>query len=137
MSASLVKWYGLDEYMAELRAFPLALTAEGNGIAKDTADAAASEVRAAYPKRTGNLRKGVRVRKKYRRETLRASYEVRNTAPHAYIYEHGTRARHTRYGADRGSMPAGNVFIRITERHWREFVERIKDLLRERGGKVA
>jgi len=112
-------WEDLDELKAALRQLPRQLAADGAVIVAATAEAAANEIRDAYPVRTGNLRKGVKVRK-VNVSDFGAVAAVVNDAPHAYIFEHGTVARHTDIGADRGSMPPGHVFIPIMERRRRE-----------------
>jgi Bacteriophage HK97-gp10, putative tail-component len=126
-------WEDLDELKAQLRALPHELAAEGAEIVERTAEAAAAEMRATYPERTGNLRKGVKVQKTNTSE-FGAVATVVNTAPHSYIFEHGTVARHTDIGADRGSMPPGHVFIPIVERRRRDmYLNDFAELL-ERAG---
>ena len=46
-----------------------------------------------------------------------AAAQVINRAQHACIFEKGTQARHTDLDADRGTMPAGNVFIPRAIKH--------------------
>jgi hypothetical protein len=110
-------WTGLEEFKAQMKALPEHLTAQADGIVRQFAELAASQMRARYPAKTGNLRRGVQV--KYQRREARTTAIVQNVAPHAHIYESGTAARHytgtdklgRRYtmGA-RGSMPPGHVF---------------------------
>lgn len=105
-----IVWDGLDELRAELRKLPAELADEASGIVLQHADGAAQEIKAAYPSRTGNLRNGMAViRSAAGRFGVGAI--VRNRAPHAWIFENGTQARHASIGANRGSMPPGHVFI--------------------------
>ena len=115
------KWQGLLELQQQLHELPDDLREVARYIIEDTAQDAAVEIRAAYPRKTGKLAASVVV-------TLRASGPygvvalVRNTAPHAHIFEHGTVARHTKEGWPRGIMPAGNVFVPRIMRHRRRMV---------------
>ena len=86
-------------------------------------------MRAAYPEGPrGNLKQRLKV-------TLREGNEfgaggmVKNTAPHAFIFEQGTQARYVttrplgrakNFGYRRGAMPPGRVFIPIAIRRRRE-----------------
>lgn len=131
MSAS-VKWSGLDELRAELRRLPADLTDDASDIVEGAAQAAKTEIYDAYPERTGNLRSHLTV-------ALRsagrygAGAVVKNTAKHAYLFEMGTQARHTELGANRGSMPAGHVFVPIIIRRRRIMYDQLKSLLTRHG----
>ena len=135
MGAS-VKWSGLDEFIAELRNLPADLAADGSAIVTDTAEEARDAIVAAYPHRTGNLKKDVRL-------TVRtagrfgAAVVVRSAAKHAHIFEIGTQARHNKLGANRGSMPAGNIFVPIAIRKRRLMYERLKRMMQDKGLSVS
>ena len=126
------KWQGLLELQQQLHALPDHLREVARYIIEDTAQDAAVEIRGAYPRKTGKLASSVTV-------TLRTSgpygvvAQVRNTAPHAFIFEHGTVARHTTEGWARGVMPAGNVFLPRIYRHRRRMYERLTQVLRDEG----
>lgn len=122
-----VKWDGLDELRAELRSMPDGMAAEGDQIVLSSAESAASEIRAAYPVRTGRLRKGVQVRRSAAGR-FGSGAIVQNVNPIAFIFENGTQARHTELGADRGSMPPGHVFIPRVIKWRRRMNERLKAL---------
>lgn len=132
MSNNRIHWDGLEELRRVLRALPADLAVEASGIVLSHAEGAAREIRAAYPTRTGNLRNGVVVSKqaagRYGTGVL-----VKNSAPHAFIFEHGTQARHNAIGANRGSMPPGNVFIPRVIRWRRKMYEALKALLQKNG----
>jgi hypothetical protein len=133
-------WTGLEEFKAQMKALPAHLTAQADSIVRQSADLAAAQMRARYPARTGNLRRGVTVTS--RRSEARLTAVVQNVAKHAHIYESGTAARHytgtdklgRRYvmGA-RGSMPPGHVFWPIYYARRRQMFVALTDLLRREG----
>jgi len=133
-----VKWTGLRELQAELATLPEDLSAEGATLVYDTADSAAAEIVAAYPRVTGDTRNGVKVRR--RTAPTRVSATVVNTAPLAFIIENGTQARHyvTKKGVPHvlGRMPALHVFGRIIPRWRRRLTDQLKALLVAHGAKV-
>jgi len=132
MANNRLRWHGLDELKADLRRLPEELAQEGSAIIFAHADGAMAEIAAAYPTRTGNLRKGLR-------RTINAVGRwgagalVKNVAKHAWIFEHGTQARHTAIGANRGAMPAGRVFIPIVMRWRRKMYAQLAALLERHG----
>jgi hypothetical protein len=136
------KTEGLAELLRELQNLPMELTAEAGGIVLDTAEAAASEIRAAYPEQsktqygTGNLRNGVRV-KVVDAGQFGAAARVASTAPHAYMYENGTAARQTGRGYNRGAMPAKHVVVPTAIRKRRGMYRELAALLERRGATVT
>jgi hypothetical protein len=135
-SRNRIRWDGLDQLKADLRALPANLGAEGGAIVEAHADIAIADIDAAYPTRTGRLRKGL---KKTINRTGRfgTGAVIRNNAPHAYIFEHGTKARHNAIGAFRGSMPAGNVFIPRMQKWRRRMYQQLAALLERAGLRVT
>jgi len=127
MSTS-VTWTGIDEFREWLRSLPVDAPREAEKIIQGEANAAAFAIRSRYPARTGNLRSKVVVQRRVNRAGV-VSYVVKNTAKHAAIFEYGTQARHTRIGANRGSMPSGHVFIPIVLQRRRTMFLLLKDLL--------
>lgn len=124
-----VVWSGMDELRAEFKKLPETAHGEALKLAEGAANGAAVDLRAAYPVGpTGNLRKGVVVTH-FSKGKLYAGAVVKNTAPHAWIFENGTQARHTDLGANRGAMPPGHVFIPIIIRARHRLVEQFKALL--------
>jgi hypothetical protein len=124
---------GITETQAELRVQPQALAKATQVLAMRTARDAASDIRKSYPKRSGRLRDGVLVRKGYGAGKTKASAHVVNTNPIAHNFEHGTQARHTKDGIDRGTMPAGNIFIPAMVR-WRWlFYQSVKQIMEAAG----
>lgn len=139
MSAS-VRFTGLEEFKAALSRLPQELSGEGQAIVYGAADEAAAEIIAKYPARTGNLRKGVKVTRSA--SAFATTAVVKNTAPHAFIFENGTEARHyfTDPGGVRkevGKMPPGHVFVPIVIRKRREMYEQLKALLVKAGLSVS
>ena len=135
MSAK-VTWSGLDELREALRRLPTDMADDAGDIVLGAAEAAKTEIVAAYPRRTGNLKNHVYVRKSAA-GPYGAGAIVTNTAPHAFIFENGTQARHTKIGANRGSMPPGHVFIPIVMRRRRTMYEQLKSLLVRHGLMVS
>lgn len=127
-----VRWTGLNEEIQELKRLPEAFHGESDHIQQEESNAAAFAIRSRYPARTGNLRKGVVVRR-FVRSSGHIVYELKNVAPHALIYELGTQARHTKIGANRGSMPPGRVFQPIYLQRRRTMFLRLIEMVRRAG----
>lgn len=105
MSHNRLQMNGLDELRRELRQLPEDLAREASAIILAHAEDAGRRVRTAYPEGpTGNLKHRVTVNQEAGRFGTRAL--VRSRAPHAWIFEKGTRDRRTHSGANRGRMPA-------------------------------
>lgn len=142
MSAS-VQFDGLDELRAALRNMPTHLRGQAANIVEAAGNAAATEIRAAYGKHrhTGNLQEGVTVEHE-RQAGVTARSVVKSTAPHAYIFENGTQARHTDLGWNRGVMPAGgkpagHIFVPVVVRHRRAMEAKLEDMLKGEGFEVS
>lgn len=131
MSKNKIVFTGLVENYAELKKLPVALRDDAAPIVNSTADGAALEIVATYPKRTGNLARRVYVKKRASEFAVTAT--VINPAPHAILFEYGTQARHNALGANRGSMPAGHVFVPVIVRRRSGMWERFKALLVKHG----
>lgn len=131
MSNNRFQFEGLDELREALRALPQELAGEASHIIEASKNGAEADIKAAYPDRTGDLR-----------DHLTSSLEtsgvavvgvVKNTSKLAWIFENGTQARHNALGANRGSMPAGHVFIPVIIRYRRQMYENLKALLVRKG----
>jgi hypothetical protein len=133
VSAS-VKWNGLEELRAQLRQLPAELTGEASHIVEGAANGAAVDLRVAYGAhvRSGKLQDKVVVTHRDRGK-FSAGAIVKNLARHAWLFENGSQARHTEIGADRGSMPAGHVFIPIVMRARAVMYDQLKALLVRKG----
>jgi hypothetical protein len=62
---------------------------------------------------------------------------VKNTAPHAILFELGTQARHTKIGANRGSMPPGHVFVPRIVKARRKLTADLKAMVAAHGAVVT
>lgn len=128
---------GLSELRAALRKLPGDLTDEASEIVMRAADGAKAEVVGAYPEREGRLRRGVTVDRSKGQFTHRAI--VRSRAPHAHLFEFGTKARRNKSGANRGSMPKApqsHAMLPIVIRRRRAMVDALIDLVRRAGFQV-
>jgi hypothetical protein len=115
-----VKWTGLDSFMAELQLLTSDLVDEANTIMWASAEAAAREIAAAYPYESGALRRGLTITAA--RGTVIAGAELRQKAPHGYIYEHGTTQRTNKAGSNRGRMAGRPTFEPIANEHRKQAI---------------
>lgn len=105
-----VQWTGLDEMRAALRALPQTLATEATHIVEAAANSAAREIKARYPRKSGNLSDHLTLTPEAV-GPFGVAYRLQNTAKHAWIYESGTELRYTVAGVPRGRMPASHVFL--------------------------
>lgn len=136
MAKSLFVWEGLKELRDELLKLPETLTGEAMDLIERTVNATAAEIRQAYPTRTGNLRKGVKV-SSILRSGFVAGATLKNTAKHAVLFELGTQARHNKLGANRGSMPPGHVFTPRAVKARRALTVKLKEIVARHGAVVT
>jgi hypothetical protein len=106
-----VTWNGLDSFKRELQVLTSDLVSEAEGILVESAFAAGDAIRASYPYVEGALQRGVTVIPS--RGIVLAGAELKNLAPHAYIYEHGTKVRANKAGDNRGFLHPTPTFIPI------------------------
>lgn len=136
MSVDLV---GFDALLQELANAPKEIRAEAMAIVRDTTEAAASDIRSAYPKFTGNL--ASRVKTVYPGESVIAGIVI-STAPHSHLYEFGTKQRTTKSGANRGAATAhkghgDTVTPTIAVKHRRRMYDRLVEMLRGKGFQIG
>lgn len=133
MSNNRFVFAGLEQLKADLRKLPQDLAAEGGHIVEDAGNSASVEIRTGYGKsrRTGSLQDKVSV--SHRASRFGASSVIRSADREALIFEVGSQARHTRIGANRGSMPPGNVFFPAYRKWKRTMFEQLKALLVRHG----
>lgn len=129
---------GLEQLKRDLRNLPTELREEAKNIVLDTANAAATEIRSAYPSRKGRLRNGITARL-IAVGPYGSGAMAQNRARHAYLYEYGTVPRQTSKGWNRGRMPEANppIFVPKVIRHRRAMYQKLKDLLTRKGLKVS
>lgn len=96
---------GMNEFREALRQLPEELTQEASVIVEAHAELARSAISVGYPLGpTGNLKnRVVTIHNAGRRFITKAI--VKSQAPHASIFENGTKRRQTAKGANRGVMP--------------------------------
>ena len=133
MSAALTI-RGIAELKDALGRLPSELKGQATQIVLDSAYAAQAEIVAAYPQGpTGHLKKGVKVRVQ-EIGPYSVAAQVRSSAPHGWLYESGTRARKTKRGWNRGTMPnAPDVFIPAMIRYRRAMYLKLAELIRSTG----
>ena len=119
-----MKWDGLAEFYDQLRNMPEALTGEAAHITEGVANAAVLDIKSAYPVGpTGNLRDGVYVTHWTRGHQFSVGAIVTSSAPHAWLYENGSAARHYYTEATGAKHETGamrrNTFVRTMMEHRR------------------
>lgn len=132
MARNQLRFEGLDQLLAELRALPADLTAEARNEVLGTANGAAAAIKRDYPVDSGNLRDGLQVLQGAA-GPFGVSAAVKNTAFHAYIFENGSQIRRDAQGRNRGAMPPGRVFIPQIIRARRVMYERLKAIVARKG----
>jgi len=129
-----LRWDGLAELRRMLRTIPATTQPEVTALVNYHARWAHGALLAAYPEVSGNLRKGVRLAQTMMHGV--AAAVVTSRAPHAWIFEKGTRPRQTRRGVNRGSSPPHYTFRNtVTPQRYRLFDD-LKQLLIRRGFEV-
>lgn len=130
-----VRIEGLDELRDALRRLPQDLTQEAHAIVIAQAEAAQREVVNGYPDGpTGNLKR--RVTLEVNTSQFSAGARVRSRAPHASIFEKGTKARRTRQGRNRGRMPEASDAARMVPKaiqHRRRMYQALSAMLERYG----
>jgi len=130
-----VTWTGLQEFKNALHNLPAELTGEASNIVIEAAKSAERDTRAAYPRVTGNLQRGVST-------TVEAigrggvSARVKSNARHAHLFEKGTGVRRTHAGANRGKMPKApesQQMIPIAIRARRQMYVKLIDMVQRHG----
>jgi hypothetical protein len=138
VSSNRLVFSGLEELKAQLRALPEDLADEASVIVQEHAQTAAAAVRAVYASHRdgGDLTEGVVVEiNTWGR--FGTSVVVRSKAKHAWLFDHGSQARHyiTRHGVQHltGRMPARPTFIPTMMRFRRAMYVALADMLRAHG----
>jgi len=130
----MAAWFtidGLNEFKVALQQLPAELKGGATTIVLEAAAHARDEIVAAYPQGpTGNLKKGVRMFVK-NIGPFGVSAQVRSTAPHAWLYEHGR----CRWGSV--TTPPAFVFIPTMERTRRAMYHQLATLMRNAGLTVS
>jgi len=135
---STLTLFGLNAFRAELRDHLVDLNDHAEAIVEHHAELAKAEIVQRYPIRTGNLRRGVTIR----RATSRGLFgrQVLSRAPHAHLYDNrrkGTKQRFTKRGANRGRMPPKDIAVPVAIRHRRLMEDDLIALLIRTGFEVT
>jgi len=143
----------MDELRRQLRALPEELAAEAGNVVTQYANAAMRAVQSNYPVRQtgfhptkrrksswfppGNLKARMSVNSNLSKVTTTAI--VRATAPHAHLYEFGTKKRYHDNGKSVGAMPKATpdkssivIYMRVRA----NMIEALKDIVRKAGMEV-
>ena len=130
---------GLTELRNALRVLPETLTDDAEAIVRAHADLAEAQVIQRYPVGpTGHLRGRVYVSQAGTGTSTTAT--LRSAAPHAHLYERGTKTRRTRRGANRGRMPRASretAFVPAVIPIRARMVRALIDLVRQAGFTVG
>lgn len=132
----------LDAFREELRRLPAELADEAGAIVLDAANSGAATIRGVYEQHrvTGNLAKGVKVLTESV-GPFGAGAVVKSTAPHAWLFDNGSAARHWVTGKSTGRMwgrtPPTHAFVRTMIAARRRMYERLADLIRSKGFTVT
>lgn len=136
MSNNRLVFDGMSELRAALRQLPAELAGEAGRIIEGEANAAVTEMRQAYPVRTGRLMQSTVV-SRVNRGKYASGAIVKNTSKHAHLFEFGTQTRQNAIGANRGAMPPGNVFVPAMIRARRRMYRALAALLERKGMTVT
>lgn len=126
-----VTWSGLDSFMAELQVLTADLVDEANAILVESAQDARRDIAAAYPHKTGTLRRGLVL--KPAKGTLLSGAELVQTAPHGYIYEYGTAVRENKAKQNRGFTKPHHTFFPIAVSYRRTAISDVMFRLYQHG----
>lgn len=146
MSAT-VTWHGLDQLRAELRALPAELTDEAAGIVNHAAAEAKNDIVSIYNahRLSGNLADHVTIGPMGGGSQLSTRFGVgvvvKSTSRIAWLFDHGSQARHWARGKSTGTMwghtPPTHAFVATMRRRRREMYESLTDLLVRKGLRVS
>lgn len=129
---------GVDELREALRHLPDDLAGEAGAIIRDAATTAHRDVEAEFAAHvvTGNLERRLELH-----EVAAGRYgailKVIDRAKHAWLFEHGSAARHWLNGKLTGTMPAAHVFVKAMVHQRAIMWDRLRVLVERHGLKVT
>jgi hypothetical protein len=139
VSNSRLVFEGLDDFRNALRNCPRTWRTKPARSWRPMPEGADRETVAGYPTGpTGNLKSRVTIEKTNSRVSTTAI--VRSRAPHAFIFEKGTKRRQTNKGWNRGRMPAASeaqAMVPKVVRWRRKMTEALIELVRRAGFEVT
>ena len=142
MAKTTAVWTGLEEYRAQLRAMPRECVNEAARIVEGAANAAYVKVSTVY----GNHRYTGRLQDRLKIVTinageLRTGKDLRSNAPHAWLFDNGTQARHWKSGKSTGKMwghtPPTHIFVRTVVAERRRATQKLKDMVLRHGASTV
>jgi hypothetical protein len=143
MSDNRFVFEGLDELKEALRTLPAALAEDAASYVEASAHEAEQAIRQVYEahEHTGNLAAHLSIATAS--SDYGASARIKNTAPHAWMFENGTQARHWAGGKGTGRMwgqtpqPPTHVFVRTLMKHRAQMYNRLRAVLERQGLEVT
>ena len=137
-SHNRIQWEGLDELRRQLRELPTDLRDEASAIVLEAGQAAEREIDQGYQRYqiTGALRSGLTLFKSAA-TAFGVGVLLRNRAPHAWLFEHGSQTRKTGWYGSHNPMPARPLFIPIVRKHRARMYDALKGLLARAGLQVS
>jgi len=123
-----------EAFKRQLATLPVHLTAEADHLVEDAANGAAVAVRQIYGQHrvTGYLQSHVHVTR-FDKGKVSVGWMVKSTSPLAWIFEHGTQARHylevSGVRHTTGRMPGFHAFIPTLSRFRRAMYVQLKAVL--------
>jgi hypothetical protein len=143
-NSATLTWDGLTELRAMLRGLPEAIQQETVPLVLHHARTSEGQLLLRYPSVSGRLRRGVSVRQTTSEHG--AAAVLRSAAPHAGLYERGTKMREGRGGnatgkgsrrdgalANRGRMQRTNTFKNVVDPSRERLYHDLVQLLVRRG----
>jgi hypothetical protein len=115
---------GIEKLVADMKAEARNVNVKAAHHITVTAHEMAAHLRAAYPSKKGTLIAGVEVE-----EDSPLKVRVVSKDPEAVIWEVGAVARRTQAGANRGTLPPGNVFVPARTRYRKLLRSRFRKML--------
>jgi hypothetical protein len=122
---------GLNEIRRAIQEMPTLLIREAEPIVAEVSESVFRTLKAEYPEgETGHLLRGVKLV-----QTGSLSWRVKSQSNIAFIFEEGTVQRYLRRnGANRGVMPAADIFIPLAVRYRAIMVSRLEAMVERQTG---
>lgn len=140
MSRAKFSWQGLTELKLDLRLLPEQFRVETGHLVLARGNGAAVRIRTNYGAHvvTGTLQDRARVDTEMSREKVSA--KVISAAPHAHLFEFGTKARKTAKGWPRGAAraaPQAHRFIPVMQQERQGLLDDLAAMLTRHGLRVT
>jgi hypothetical protein len=134
MAKAFVVWDGLTEYRAALEALPETCTTEASHIVEGAANAAYVAVGTVYGSHTftGTLAKRLKLTPLNEQKYV-TGMKLTSGSPLAWLFDNGTQARHTKFGANRGRMPPTHTFSGAVGKEKRRAAQQLREMLERQG----